>query len=377
MFQIDRTHNCLRPMKNTSLVEEELYETDDLQEWIRKNPSCIGDLMIIQREFYTDASRGNRVDLLALDRRGNLVVIENKRERSERTVLAQAVEYAAKVSKVDNAQILAMYADYVAKHKRDIPSGQRDPDKAIWSFVDTDMYCDDQILNKQQRIILVAREFDSYVMDAVKWLTGKGVDIECWEFRLYSIGAPKKQKPKLFVDFWRRWPVNERTEEDDVDIARGDLCLKFWRKLKKKMDSLSDIMSSFKLARRTYKSFSTDVDGISYCFVFNNKFASIELYIDRIDKSWNKKAYDRVEKNKDAIENAIGCGLDWEPLENRRASRIALRNRDVAINDRKTWDAACDWFCDVWENFRKIFDAELTASNTNDDSKESSKESEK
>jgi len=286
-------------MNNTSLVDEKLYETDDLQEWIRKNPCCIGDLMIIQREFYTDGSRGKRADLLALDRRGNLVVIENKRERSGRTVLAQALEYVAKVSKADNAQILAMYADYVAKN--DVPKGLRDPDKTIWSFVDTDMYCDDQILNKQQRIILVAREFDSYVMDAVKWLSGKGVDIECWEFRLYSIGAPKKQKPKLFVDFWRRWPVNERTDEDDVDITRGDLCLKFWKRLKKQLDPLSDVMSGLKLASRTYKCFSTDVDGVSYVFVFNNKFAAIELYFNRQSVTWNKRAYAIIEKNKVGI----------------------------------------------------------------------------
>jgi hypothetical protein len=364
-------------MNNTSLVDEKLYEIDDLQEWIRKDPSCIGDLLIIQKEFYTDGARGKRADLLALDRRGNLVVIENKRDLSGRGILVQALEYVAKVSKADNAQIFAMYADYVAKHKNDIPKGQHDPDKAIWSFVDTDIYCDDQILNKQQRIILVAGEFDSYVMDAVKWLSVKGVEVECWEFRMYSIGGYKKQKAKLFVDFWRRWPINERTDENDIDIARGDLCLKFWKRLKKQMDPLSNIMSGLKLASRTYKSFSTDVDGVSYGFVFNNKFASIDLYIDRRDRTWNKKFYERLEKKKNFIEQNIGCGLDWEILENRRASRIALRNRDVAINERKTWDKACKWFCDLWENFRKVFDAELTAFNTKDDSDESSKECEK
>ena len=143
------------------------------------------------------------------------------------------------------------------------------------------------------------------------------------------------------------------------------------------MDPLSNIMSGLKLASRTYKSFSTDVDGVSYGFVFNNKFVSIDLYIDRRDRTWNKKFYGRLEKKKNFIEQNIGCGLDWEILENRRASRIALRNRDVAINERKTWDQACKWFCDLWENFRKVFDAELTAFNTKDDSDESSKECEK
>src|SRR5689334_16545503 len=53
----------------------------------------LGALMLLDRQVVTDY--GGRIDLLALDEAGTLFVIELKRNRTPREVVAQTLDYAA------------------------------------------------------------------------------------------------------------------------------------------------------------------------------------------------------------------------------------------------------------------------------------------
>ena len=67
-----------------------------LEDWLSANPDALVDgqaLMVIGRQVTTNL--GTFIDLLALDRQGNTVVIELKRGRTPRDTLAQALEYAS------------------------------------------------------------------------------------------------------------------------------------------------------------------------------------------------------------------------------------------------------------------------------------------
>lgn len=67
-------------------------------------------------------------------------------------------------------------------------------------------------------------------------------------------------------------------------------------------------------------------------FALNQKFR-IELYIDTGNKDTNKKIFDALLSNKDAIEKIVGAPLGWERMDNRRASRIALyQNGSITDN---------------------------------------------
>ena len=76
---------------------------------IFRNGSCIRprvlgeDLLIIQKEFYGFADTRERLDLLALDKEGRLVVVENKLDDSGRDVVWQALKYVAFCSSLKKA----------------------------------------------------------------------------------------------------------------------------------------------------------------------------------------------------------------------------------------------------------------------------------
>ncbi|SRR6266478_1553362 len=80
--------------KLENLEVSRLDQEQRLEDWIAADPSILGmELAIIGRQVQTDFS--GRIDLLALDRDGNCAILELKRGRTPREVVAQILDYAA------------------------------------------------------------------------------------------------------------------------------------------------------------------------------------------------------------------------------------------------------------------------------------------
>ena len=96
MYRIDRAGNSIQPLKRVSFRELGFRERAHLQEWIAHEPMVLGEeLLIIQKEFAGFSDTSERLDLLALDKQGSLVIIENKLDDTGRDVTWQALKYAS------------------------------------------------------------------------------------------------------------------------------------------------------------------------------------------------------------------------------------------------------------------------------------------
>jgi RecB family endonuclease NucS len=74
------------------LQHAEVSVERDLEDWIEHDPSLLErGLVIVGRQIRLE---GGPLDLLALDQQGRWVLIEMKRERLRREVIAQAIDYA-------------------------------------------------------------------------------------------------------------------------------------------------------------------------------------------------------------------------------------------------------------------------------------------
>lgn len=88
----------LIPVKS-SLPEAGRKEKDHLEQWIKSNPSILGeDIAIIGEQVQTASGP---MDFLGIDSSGNTVIIELKRDRLPREALVQAIDYASDVSDWD------------------------------------------------------------------------------------------------------------------------------------------------------------------------------------------------------------------------------------------------------------------------------------
>src|SRR5690554_8084955 len=94
MFTVNYQTNCISPVGIKTFSELGFTERKHLQEWLAHQSDALGEeLLIIQKEFDGFDDTRERLDLLALDKDGNLVIIENKLDDSGRDVVWQALKY--------------------------------------------------------------------------------------------------------------------------------------------------------------------------------------------------------------------------------------------------------------------------------------------
>jgi CBS domain-containing protein len=93
--------------------------------------------------------------------------------------------------------------------------------------------------------------------------------------------------------------------------------------------------------------------GSFVCSFTRDKRFRIELYLDLRDKDLTKSVFDKLYKQKDIFENQLGP-IEWERLENRRASRIAIY-RDGHITEEYKHDELRSWAVNTFNNFYPAF----------------------
>ncbi len=110
MFRVNRPENRLERLETRRFADLSLRERQHLQEWLVHMPDALGEeLLVVQKEFDGFAGTRERLDVLALDKEGRLVVIENKLDDSGRDVVWQGLKYVAYCSSLKKAEIIGIY----------------------------------------------------------------------------------------------------------------------------------------------------------------------------------------------------------------------------------------------------------------------------
>lgn len=145
-----------------------------LEDAIERDASILGlDLLVVGRQVPT--TFGKKVDLLGLDDEGNLHVIELKRDRTPRDVVAQALEYGAWAKDLGYDEIAAIFTEY---------SKGRHLEEA---FAERFGAQPPEALNEQHRLVIVASELDAGTERIVTYLAGAyGVPMNAVFFRHFE-----------------------------------------------------------------------------------------------------------------------------------------------------------------------------------------------
>lgn len=174
LYKVRADEKNVSAIGETDFCTHGFQERYDIQEWVAKDPSVLGEeLLIIAKEFSAFDKTNERADLIALDRSAKLVIIELKRDDSGVDVHWQAIKYASYFRKVSADDIIKINA---AGKKIDAEKSAQE----IAEFTHLDRREFDRI-NSKQRIILVSHRFAREVTSAILWLYDYAVDIKCVE----------------------------------------------------------------------------------------------------------------------------------------------------------------------------------------------------
>jgi hypothetical protein len=165
--------------------KEQRFKTEHnkkvLEVWLEKNSEAIvedGKLFVIGRQVAT--SFGSFIDLLALDRTGNSVVIELKRDRTPRDTLAQALEYASFIEKVDYEELEQIFQKYTQENQ-----ALTEAHKNFYNLSEEEGVS----FNKDQRIVIVGYDISPEVRETATFLSKKKVRVNCIEFNYFQTNS--------------------------------------------------------------------------------------------------------------------------------------------------------------------------------------------
>ena len=166
MLKIDRAKKTFSALQTPTLRQAGVLERTDLQACILNSSSEFFaefgmDLFTVGQEIRPSQDVDDRIDVLAIDREGAVVVVELKRGDNKLQML-QAISYAGMVARWSPDEFQALLSQ---------PQWEQ-----LTEFLDVDV----AELNREQRILLVAEGYDYALLSGAEWLSERhGIDLRC------------------------------------------------------------------------------------------------------------------------------------------------------------------------------------------------------
>ena len=367
MFQVDRANNSLKRLERTTFSDAGFRERDHLQEWLAKSSSALShaigeELLIIQKEFDGFDGTRERLDLLALDKEGQLVVIENKLDDSGRDVVWQALKYAAYCSSLKKAEVITIFQQYLDD------CGEGDAATQICEFLEEDAL-DELVLNQgnDQRIIFIAANFRREVTSTVLWLREHQIDIRCVKVAPYLFGED------VFIDLQQVIPTPEaadymiRMAEKDTEekSAKGaqrwshQMRFEFWGQLLEQFrENGLDRWQNINPSRDHWLTSSIGVSGCNLVLIFLRHEVRVELNLARPNSIENKWLFDQLLRDRDEFDAKIDGGLEWRRMDEKKASIVHCKT-SVQGYSKENWPDMIGWLDRHYRQMDEAFTSRL------------------
>ncbi len=357
MFKIDTASNRITPLTVKRFNDLGLTERRHLQEWLENYPDALtqgdgGELLIIQKEFDGFDDTRERLDLLAIDKDGNLVIIENKLDDSGRDVVWQALKYAGYCANLKKQQVVEIFQRYLNQKAQVEGVDPADAESLLLEFLQADDLQSVQLNTlKSQRLILVAAQYRKEVTNTVLWLSQFGVNCQCFKVTPYQAGdelflnveqiIPTPEASDFMIGMMAKEAEEKRASNEQRLSHR--LRLAFWEQALEAFGrSDCNLYNNISPGKDHWLSAGSGLSGMTFNLIFGKSEVRVEYYMARAQAEANQFVFERLRAEKTSIEASFGAELTWMPLPNRKSCRIHYA-MPVDGYDEDNWPEMIDW----------------------------------
>ncbi len=308
--------NDFGELKRIPLREIWSHEATDFTPWLAENIKALGDTLGLELELTDrEASVGDfSLDLLAKDL-GNsrTVIIENQLTQTDHDHLGKLLTYAAGF----NASTVIWVSEVVRDEHR-------------------------QALEWMNQRTDTETQFFAVVVEVLK------IDGSKPAFNF---------KPVVFPNEWQK-SKKQRTSINTS--SKGEKYRVYYQAL---IDDLRE-KHKFTGARigqpQNWYSFSSGIQGILYSAVFaQGGKVRAEIYIDQGDQEKNKILFDALKAYEQEITDRYKSPLEWERLDEKRASRIAIYRDGTIESSDSELEEIRTWHIENLLKIKKVFTPEI------------------
>ncbi len=292
-------------------------EAHHFTRWLAKNIFRLGEAIGMELEVVKAESEVGdfSLDILAKDLgSGRLVVIENQYSSTNHDHLGKLLTYAA----------------------------GHDAAAAIW----------------------IAEKIRDEHKAALEWLN-RHTDVDTHffavtveVFRIDDSRPAFEFKPVVLPNEWQRQA--RASAEGDVS-PRGEAYRKFFQGLLDELRQKHKFTGAKVAQPQNWYSFSAGMSGVSYgsSFAQGDRLRA-EVYFGQSDAERNKDLFDRLHARKQDLEREFGEALEWERLDDRTASRVAVYRPGSIEADEQALRETRAWMVDRLLRFKRVFGPEVS-----------------
>ena len=205
-------------------------------------------------------------------------------------------------------------------------------------------------------IVWIVKEAREEHRSAIEWLnnnTVKDISFFLIEIHAYKIGdsltAPKFviiEKPNDFLK-------NTKTTNNNGELTKAQAeRLNFWNKFNEILIAKNKPFNVRNATTDHWYNIALGTSEANISITLVNKINSIgiEIYIDE-----NKELFDKLYKLSDEIEKDLGFKMDWQRLDDKKASRIIYYISGLDFNNHKNYNELIDEVIDKAVKIRTVF----------------------
>lgn len=339
IYRFDKEKNRVVPCEETDFKSNNILERQHIEKWIENYPDILGEeLFVITTEYDKFDKTSERLDILAIDKDGNLVVIELKRDDSGKNVDLQAVKYAAYCSTLRLDDICKLYEEYSKKQSQVLSDEQ--VRENILGFIENEEF---EEISDRPRIILVARQFRPEVTASVIWLRKFGVDVSCVRLAPYDMGKgeiafesniviPLPEARDFIIE-------TERKESRSLTVSQVEY-IEFYKDLIRRLkQKLAYDYSSPQ--PKSYYQIPTGKGSIHYEWAFHGRPRSsfgVELHFERGNRKSNLEILSHLEDRIPQLEKDLHEKVNIQKEWGRNWSRLFIEiGEGQFTNELKEW----------------------------------------
>ncbi|HDZ54589.1 MAG TPA: DUF4268 domain-containing protein [Candidatus Nealsonbacteria bacterium] len=299
-------------IKKVPLREVWKNEARDFTSWLFDNIEILGeeldmDLTAIDREG--DAGSFS-VDIIAEDENGQKVVIENQLEKTNHEHLGKILTYLANLD--------AKIAIWISSNPR----------------------------QEHER--------------AIDWLNEFGPETAFYLVQIEAYKIGNSNPAAKFSIIAGPSEGSETIGKKKKEYAKRHILRKeFWTALLEKAKGKTSLHSNITPGIYSWIGTGAGKQGIIYSYVITKKYGGCEIYFDKgkdyIKPNINKIRFDKLYKHKNQIEKKFKGRLNWERLDNARASRISIKFKGKGLNDKENWEKLQDKMIDAMIRLERAF----------------------
>lgn len=218
-------HIVLKVGDNVKIISEEDFPSEnrekDLHKLLKNYPKIIESLLSDEQEIRLLGSEirlpsGGRLDLLFVTSKGNLILVELKRERSHREAIAQLFDYASDIQSMSFAELMNRIGKNIKtpielceELFEDISEEAKEEFERMIRTTMTEP--------KSLKLVLVSYSFGEDTIRVVSWLRKASFDINLIEFDYFRDGNLEMFVPRLlFSDDAEMSKTTTKTSEAGI-----------------------------------------------------------------------------------------------------------------------------------------------------------------